>query len=86
MKSTDRLTPITEALDEALSLDALERLDVQSEIKTLQAKTNLVEKDMVEFFKSLGVKDGLKQNATIKDLKDWKNVLYDRMDKEFFRS
>ena len=27
MSSTDRLTPITEALDEALSLDALERLD-----------------------------------------------------------
>ena len=64
--------------------DALERLDVQSQIKTLQAKTNLVEKDMVEFLKSLDVEGGLKQNATIKDLKDWRNVLYDRMDKDVY--
>ena len=51
-----------------------DKFDVLDKIKQYKTKTNLTDKDMSDYFKTKGVKDGDIKNASLQDLKDWKNI------------
>ena len=62
-----------------------DKFDVLDKIKQYKTKTNLTDKDMSDYFKTKGVKDGDIKNASLQDLKDWKNILYYRMEESSFK-